>query len=412
MEIKIEGNNGKYLYRILCVLAMVVALLPVGCNYIMSGGIVSEWIARMDEIAGGISAGQVYLFPSAEVFVNTGIYVNGMNSNLWFILPGFLYRLLGDIVTVYRLCMIGIQLGTLISTVLFFERVFAEEKTKLSACLGILLYMTCPYRIDVCYDWANLSRAVAWMLLPLYAWAVMGIVGQKRNLKGILIAALALAGIGYADVVFFVILVGITLLTGILLRKPWILIPIAVGSGLFLPGLYRLIQYLFLNHYQELNMPIQSIMKNGYRFGEFFSIYAYKDGHPGMGLGMLVGLLAGMWLHFVHGKKEKSGLNRYFMGLSVICMIFSFYYFPWDFFQRFGSWSLKLISLLETPSVFAGLAFGGLCVPAAYGAHQISKQENKVIAYAIPVIVAVACVGVCVYQCNTLTYSRVPMLLP
>lgn len=412
MESRIEESNGKYLYRTLCVLAMAVALLPVGCNYIMSGGIVTEWIARMDEIARGISEGQVYLFPSVEVLVSTGITVNGMNSNLWFILPGLLHRLLGNIVLVYRIYMLGIQLGTLMGAVLFFERVFAKEKTKLPACLGILLYMTCPYRIYVCYDWANLSQAVAWMLLPLYAWAVMGIVGQKRNRGAVLIAAPVLAGIGYADVVFFMILVGITLLTGVLYRKPWLLAPAAVGSALFLPGLYRLIQYLFLNHYQELNMPIQSIMKRGYRFGEFFSTYAYKEGHPGMGLGMMICLLTGMWLWFVQGKKEKSCACRYFSRVSIICMIFSFYYFPWDIFQRLGGWSLKLISLLETPAVFAGLAFGGLCIPAAYGVHQISKHENKVIAYAIPVMVAVACVGVCLYQCNTLTYSRVPLVLP
>ncbi len=409
---KIEANNEKYLYHILCVLAVGVALLPVACSYIMSGGIVYEWIARMDEIVMGLYGGRFYLFPSAETVVGSGVWENGMNSNLWFLIPGLLYRLSGDIVLVYRLSMLVIQIGTLLTAKWLFQRIFAEEETGFSAYFGILLYMTCPYRIYVCYDQANMSRAVAWMLLPLYAGAVTGILREKKNIRDIAIAAIALAGIGYADVIVFMILVGGTVLTGIVLRKPRALIPVAVGMAMYVPGLYRVMQYLFLNAFQEFQMPLQSIMKSGYRFGEFFSLYVYKGGRPGFGMGMMLCLLSGLWMNFVHGKKEDHRSCQFFVVVSVILLALSFYYFPWDILQRLGGWSLKLISLIGTPSVFAGLAYGCLCVPAACGVRRISRHENKVIAFAIPVLILIACVGLCIYQCNTLTYSRIPLTTP
>lgn len=410
MEIRMEEKKRRCLYLILCVLALIAALFPVGSSTVMSGGIILEGIARIEEIALGFHTGQVYLFPAAGALTSTGIMTNAMNSNLWLLLPGLIYRLSENIVLAYRVYMILIQVGTLLAAMMFFQRIFEKAETRISAYFGILLYMTCPYRIYVCYDWANLSQAAAWMLLPLYAWAVAGIV-RKRNFRDLLVAALTLAGIGYADAVFFVILTVLTLLVVLIVRKPWIIVTVATGGVLFLPGVYRLARYLFLGDFADWNIPLQSIMKNGYHFGQYFQSYVYREGHPGMGLGMLISLLTGLWLIFVKGIKNAKECKAcsLFTGLSVFLTLLSLYYFPWDIFQRLGGWSLKLISLMETPAVFWGLALAGMCIPAACAVDQISKDENKVIAFAVPVMVVLACIGICVYQCNMLTDSRVPL---
>lgn len=419
MKTKTQANNETYLYRILCVLTGVVALFPVSCNYIMSGGIVTEWIARVEELGEGLRAGQLYLFPSAEVFIRTGIKVNGMNSNFWFFFPALLYRLSGNVVFVYRIYMLVIQVVTLLGAILLFRRVFAGEETKQPCFFATLLYMTCPYRIYVCYDLANISQATAWVLVPFYVWALAGLMRKDENQNlwrtwflNIVIAALTLAGIGYADTAFFMILAGITLFIGLVLRKPWSFVPLFVGSGFFLPGLYRLIQYLFRDGYAELDMPLKTIMPNGYRFGEYFSSYSFRNGHPGMGLGMLVCLLAGAWLKFVENNGEKHKICRFFGLLSILFVFFSFYYFPWDLFQRFGIWALKLVSLIDTPAVFWGMGFLCLCVPAACAMNRIRRHENKIMAFAITLMVMIACIGVCVFQCNTLTYNRLPLTYP
>lgn len=416
VKMKARGTKGKslYWYYVFCLAAGVVALLPVSCSYIMNSGIITEWIARVEELAVGFEMGQSFLFPSAEVILGTGIKANAMNSNLWFALPGFLVRLTGNMVTAYRIYMLVLQIGTLLASILFFERIFAGAETRLPAFFGVLLYMTCPYRLYVCYDLANISQTVAWMLLPLYLWAVMGILGVGAgkgfgSLHFTVVAACALAGIGYADAVFFVTAAGLSVLTGALAKKWQLLAAVAAGSAAFLPGLQHLFQYMFLGGFQELDLPLQSIMGNGYSVGEYFGAYSFRNEHPGMGLGMLACLLTGGWLWFVEKSREPHRVCRNFARLSLFLTVLSLCLFPWDLCQRLGGWALRLVALAGTPAVFWGMGFLCLCVPAACAMERISRHEDRRIAFVVPLIVLLACLGICVYQCNTLIYSRPPL---
>ena len=47
-------DDKQTVYWVLCVLASAVALFPLGCDYIMEGGIVAEWLARVAEMAEGL----------------------------------------------------------------------------------------------------------------------------------------------------------------------------------------------------------------------------------------------------------------------------------------------------------------------------------------------------------------------
>lgn len=410
MEMNLELANRKFLYRIMYVLAGVTALLPVSCEYIMTGGIVTEWILRIEELV----SGGLHLFPTPEVFVGAGVWDNVMNSNLWFFLPALLYRLTGNIVLTYRIYMLAVQMITVLCSVLFFRRIFEYEENgkenEIASCIGVVLYMTCPYRIYVCYDWANLSGATAWMLMPLYGWAVAGLIRRKRSWRDLSVAALALAGISYADVIHFVCLAGITLLVVLCSKKVLPLLPLLVAAMLAVPGLYRLIRYLFADGFPEGTQNLRTIMQDGYRFGQFFSSYSFRDEHPGLGLGVLICLTAGLWLWFVKGGEKAKRCEHLFTGIAFLWLLFSLRYFPWDLIQRLGVWSLKLISIVGTPAVFAGLGYAALCVPAAGAAGRISRYENRLIAGAVALIILITSIGLCVYQCNMLTYTRAPMV--
>lgn len=404
------GKRKEYLCYAMYALAGAVAFIPLGGNYILSGGMITEWIARMGELAEGMGEGHLYLFPSADAIIRGGVRFNGLNSNLWFLLPGLLYRLCGNLVLVYRLHMAAVQLGTLFASILFFRKVFSKDGL-LPSALGVLLYMTCPYRIYICYDFSNLSQAVAWMLLPLYLWAVLGLMGSAGKEGGgrMVVAALALAGIGYADGVFFVVSAAMSLLAGLIGRRPWVLAALAAGSVFYGPGLSRLLRYLFVEDFAEYGLPLKSIMPEGYRLGEYFSSYCFRAGHPGMGLGMLIGILAGVWLMVVADKKPDNPMGKIFAGLAGFFTVLSLRYFPWDLVERLGGWALKFVSLMDTPAMFWGMAFLCLCVPAAVSVGRIVRMGNKPAAYGVLLAVVLFCAGICVYQCNTLMYTRPPV---
>lgn len=406
MREKMQSN-----YGIVCLLTAVVASFPISCNYIMTGGIVTEWIARIRELSEGFRSGHFYLFPRPETLAATGILENTMNSNLWFLPAGFLYRLTGNMVAAYRIYMLLLQAGTFLTAALCFRRIFRQRETGLPACVGVVLYLTNPYRIYVCYDLANLSQATALLLLPLYVWAVLELFDEGKGIGNLAVAAAALAGIGYADVIFFLSAAALTLLAGILSRRLFPLLAVAAGCALFFPGLYRLLRYLFPGGYPELNMPLQLIMQKGYHFGELFNSYAFRDGRPGMGLGLFLCLLSIPWMGFVHREGEADKGSRAFFRIALLLTAMSLSCFPWDVLQRLGGWAVRLISLIDTPAVFWGMATAAFCVPAASGMARTVRCEEKAAAIAFPAVVVLFCVGICVYQCNTLTYTRLPMEL-
>lgn len=404
-----EHDNRGNLYFILCILATIVTLFPLACSYIMDGGIIAEWIVRVKEIAEGMGDGSIHLFSSLEAQKAAGITVNAMNSDLWFVFPGFLYLVSGNMVFAYRAYMLLIQIGTFLAAVLCFQRISGQKRMGLFACMGVMLYMTNPYRIYVCYDAANLSQATAWMLLPLYVWAVYGAFSSGESLWDFVIAALALAGMGYADLLFFLSAAGITILAEIIQRKITPCTAVVAGSLLFFPGLLRLGRYLFTEEFAEWEIPLQKIMEKGYHVGQFFTSYVFRDGKPGMGLGMMICLLLALWLKVIYRDAGADKSKRCFVYIGLFFTVISLTCFPWDILQRLGGWAVKLISLIGTPAVFWGMAIAAFCIPAAESLERFLQYENRFAANILIVVVVLFSVGICVYQCNMLTFSRLPL---
>lgn len=289
--------------------------------------------------------------------------------------------------------MIMLQAGTLCTAVLLFQRMFGEAGSGALLFFGALLYMACPYRIYACYDPADPAQAVFWLLLPLYLWAVLGIVKNKRFIVSLAAASLSLTGMAYACLMPTLAVAGFTLLAALWLRSFHLLLPVGVGCVIALPRLLRLFSYLFGGEYGTSDIPVGSIMGNGYVLGEFFCIFMYRDGHPGMGPGLLLSLLAAVWLRFVKARKQERGECRFFGVLAVILLFMSLRCFPWEYVQRLGEWSLKLVSLYETPAVFFGLAQMCLCVPGAWAMGQIGELEDKSVSAVVRLMVIAACLG-------------------
>ncbi|MCM1091257.1 MAG: hypothetical protein NC092_06920 [Butyrivibrio sp.] len=313
-----------------------------------------------------------------------------------------------DVDMIWKCCMGLMQLGTLCTSILMFRRLFEGKASKYPVFWGVLLYMSCPYRIYVCYDLADMAQAVVWAVIPLYIWAVLGIVrNRKMNQKNMLnlgVATLSLAGIGYTNLMQMLVVAGFTLLVALCAREWFLLVSLTAGSALTLPHLLGLYRYLFRGAYEELGLPVNSIMGSGYVLGEFFSSFVYREGHPGVGLGMMLCLLTGLWLMFVKGEKltgdKPLSFSRkacvWFVALAAVLLLMSLQAFPWEYVQRLGQWALKLVSLLETPGIFFGMAQIALCVPGAWAMERLEQQEDKGLFAGLAVLVFIACLGGCI----------------
>jgi peptidoglycan/LPS O-acetylase OafA/YrhL len=128
-----------------------------------------------------------------------------------------------------------------------------------------------------------------------------------------------------------------------------------------------------------------------YIFGEFFTGYTYSHMHPGMGIALMISLFTGGWLVFV--KREENWKScRYFAIGGCLSLV------------------LSLFKLHNTSMLFFGLAQLFLCIPGACAIQKCRKEKNKFLSIAIPLMVLAACIGLAVYQGNTLMYARYALI--
>jgi hypothetical protein len=421
MEVKMEQINRKKLFsqKQLCMILygflLVVACIPLMGNWIVSGsGHLLYWLARIEEVGDGLRMGQFMLFPSADLV----LYYKGQNAawdtNLWLMIPALLRNLGFTITSAYRLYMLLIQVVTLFSAALLARTLFSD---RVAAAFGVLFYMTAPYRVYLCYDVGNLGQAVVWMLLPLFLWGLCGLSRQplpkwkgwdRPRMVSFGITALSFAGIAYADSMMLFVLGVATLIGSVWFRRWIILLPMAAGTILFLPGARYFLRYLIKGGYEYLELPLGSISGGGYAFGQFFTSYTYPEGMPGLGLGLFAALIMLLYLCFLREMPKMPGSCGFSIVAFVILLLMSTKWFPWDILQRVGTPFLRGIGLLGTPRIFFGLASGILCYPAAWTLGCVCKQSRKFMKIGIPLMIAVAAIGISIYLCNTISYTHMP----
>ncbi len=404
MEITKTATVRKIIYAVI----LVLASLPLACGYVMEGGDILLWLARIEEVKEQILVGNIQFFPTRELTLEQNGQFWALNSNLWLIIPSALRCLGLSVTAVYRIYMLVLNLIALITAVMMFQELFDNEWVTL---LGSLLYMTCPYRIYIFYDKANLGMAAAWTLIPLVLWGILKICRKSGTWKSTLVTAAAFAAVGYSDGILLLILTGVVVLAIIWYRKPAGLLPVMAGSILYLPGALYWIKYLLTEQMASWCLPLSSIAHRGYAFGHFFSSWAYREDCPGLGLALIAALLLLLWLALID--KDIRVTKKYGLFITILCLlaVMSMNSFIWDYAQRIGAPILKLVSLIETPGVCFGFVSLAASVLGAYGIECAAKQQKLFIKVGIPLIVAFSALGVCVYLCNTLTYYRVPMFL-
>lgn len=397
------------LYRkLVYILVILVASLPLVCSYVMEGGDVLLWLNRIEEVKSGIASGKVIFYPTAELISLHANKTSAFDTNLWLVIPA-LFRLLGlSITNSYRLYMLLLNVLAVFAAMKMFEALF---DSKWSVLCGVVLYVTCPYRVYLCYDKADLGMVAAWSLVPLFVWGMIKLAKGEAKWWYMELTALVFAGIGYADGNIFLFTFVMFVIMLVFYRKWKICIPVVAGSILFLPGAIKLLQYLLNGGYETLGLPLQSIAGNGYSVGQMLASWTYLGGHPGLGLGLLGALFVLGWLAFTEGNLRVFKQYGMFVVVAAVFAVLSTPLFVWDLAQRVGAPLQRWVALVETPGICFGFVCLAVSVPATYGMVVSSEQKNIFVRVAVPLLVILASLANCIYLCNMLTYNRMPMFL-
>lgn len=403
-----EAKKQAVVRTVIYIAIFVVASLPLACGYVMEGGDVLLWLARVESVKDNLQARYFSLYPSAELINAYGGRFSALNSDLWLLIPAIIRILGGSITTAYRLYMLLLNFISILTVYIMFDELFKKKEL---VSLGVLLYMTCPYRIYICYDKANLGMVAAWALIPLVVGGMIKAFRTTMTWKKAVVIAVALAAVGYSDGILLVLLTGCIILGVIRFKKLQGLIPIIAGWLLYLPGASDWLRYLLTGRVGDLDIPIRMLSGQGYVLGQFFSTWTYRQGCPGLGLGIMCGLGFYLWSRFAYNDFHVKPQYTFWTFAMCIFAILSLEYFPWDVVQRFGLPFMRFVSVMETQGVCFGFASLAACVPAVCGVeHVMKKQKTEGKAFVMLAVVAAA-VSVAVYICNSLTYYRTPMFL-
>ncbi len=403
-----ESKNAEILRKIGYIIILLVVSLPLTKGYILESGDVVTWIRRIDEVRANFRSPWGAMFPSPELVAECGGEFSALNSNLWLFFSAVLRGLGFSITNTYRVYMLLLNVIALWGTYKLFAEWTAD---KWLTCVGVVLFMTCPYRVYICYDKADLGIVAAWSFIPVALWSVLRLCHGKVDWKKILLAGASIAAVAYSNGILWLAVIGI-LMVGLAWHGKWkCMLSVLLGMGLSVPGMIKWLQYLWLGDADVVNMPLGLIAPQGYVLGQFFNSWTYREDCPGFGIGIILGLAIFGWLYFAQRENLPQRKYGFCWFVLLLTAFMSMQRFPWDILQRLGAPFLRLISLIEAPGVFFGftcLVASGFGVCAAEG---LTKQRNMFVRWSFMLLMLTTAVGICVYLCNDLINCRLPMYL-
>lgn len=317
-------------------------------------------------------------------------------TNTWLMGPKAISRIAGAGTMVTKVFLALIQLGTLLTSGMLFRKVFESKE---GAFFATLFYMTLPYRHYLLYDAGMWARAMALMLLPLFVRLLISVytVEKRQIWKWTLAAGAVFAAVAYSDWVIGVLLADVVLVSALWYRKARGLAPLVPGLVLYLPDARKLLQYFFVGGLEEYQLPLGSIMGNGYRFGRFLTSFMYREGLPGIGLGLLGALVLLVGLAFVGENFHWEKKCTFPAVVAGVMMILSLAVFPWDLVQRLGMPFVRMVGLVVSPAVFFGFAGLPLSMLGGAGVEAFGKAETDKVKF-VQILLILASLGASIYM--------------
>lgn len=129
-----------------------------------------------------------------------------------------------------------------------------------------------------------------------------------------------------------------------------------------------------------------------YTVADLLRFWNYREGHPGLGMGVALAFAAALWLWIVARKRDGA---QTVIGVCVVAVV------------------LLAAALFTDLTQAAGWAAWMLCIPGARAGQSLAGDDGGEVGQEagkeVLLLIVMAALGTCLYQCNWLTYSRAPM---
>ncbi len=397
--------------RLLIFAAIILAAsVPLGADYVMQGHDIRFHLMRIEGLQEGLVSGQFPVRIQPYWLNGYGYAASVFYGDLFLYFPALL-RIVGLTVQgAYNTFLFFVNAATCLLAYWSFKKIFRDENAGL---LGSALYTLSAYRLTDLYVRSAVGEFCAMMFLPVLLAGVYGILFDDTEhpdyRKAWVAPALAIAGIGYSHVISCVT-AGAFLVLGLIVfcKRVFraerffalcktVLAAILLCASYAVPFLsYRKDAFVF-NGASRLDNLIQT---DGVYPAQMFSLFQNGIGNSQSGIGgmigemplclgaaLMIGAAAFLWGCMVKKEgtpaadRKKGAVLLLLSGIACwLCMI----YFPWDRISRMGDLAALVVSNIQFPWRYLGIAglmlVGVSCAAMLIFHHAYGRTAEVVLA--------------------------------
>ena len=380
---------------------LLISAIPLMTNYLTSSGDTGYHMLRIEGLKQGISDGQfpVRLFP--KWLFGYGYADASLYGHSFLYVPALLNLLGFGITTSYKLFLLVLNILTIISSYLCFNRMFNDKK---AGVLATYLYMLTPFRLYSMYIGGTIGISSSAVFLPILLLGFYKILTDDVTDKGYkwnwILPTIGFSGVITNHILSTELSVGFALLFCLIFIKR-VLVPkrfLELLKAAIMTTLLNLwFAVAFVDSYLGNDLHVKyvnerTIQYRGILPAQLFTLFATKRngdiyGTQGLndatnqttGIVLTFCVLIFLMLCFLKSDLKKSKIGKVGLVFSVSSIVTAWMctlYFPWDYLQRMNSLFQKLISPLQFPTRILAI-LGLFMTVVACCLYKMLEKENK-----------------------------------
>ena len=419
-----KGAERRRKLRIPLILAgiTILACLPLSSGMLYTGHDIDYHLQRISAMAAELSYGQFPIRLTTTTLNGYG-YANPLcYCELFLLLPALLYNLWLPLRVCYQIYIFAVTLATCLIAYCSFSEITQSRRLGL---LGTLLYTLSCYRYACVYFRAAAGEYTAMAFFPLVLLGLYRMyTKEKPRFADWLPMALGMTGMVQSHLLSCE-LTAVLLILFCLLRLRSTFQPARllawVKAALLALGLcaWYFIPFFISSAENDLmvNGPLIGKMQDqGLYLSQLFlpfgrgyngsAIGTGQDMTLSLGLPLVLGFALICWFMLRRESLQgrTAGLMRTCFGFSVLCMVLSLHYIPWDWAQSWlGRTGGKLVGMFQFPWRFLSLATVLLTLAVLLAVKLLDRRDHRLGQGACVVLTCAALLLTGVMQTQTLS---------
>lgn len=357
---------------------VIFASLPMFTDFLLKGHDMDFHVARIWALAENIKAGQ-WAFPIQTEMANGYGYASPLfYGQIFFYIPAIIYLIGAPIQVCYQIYVISINIATVLISYFCFKGITDDRKTGL---LGSFLYTLSAYRIANVYLRAAAGEYTAMMFYPLIMYGFIRIYqkeASKINWKDCILVVIGLTGLIQSHILSCELAAIFILLFCILfIKKTFELKRLIALAGTVMTTLGLNLAFIvpFLvsmgMHIRVREQEAEEIQHYGTYLIQVLGVFMTSSGDTvsgmanempmALGFSLVLGTGLFLWccMQKYQWKLEKDvrfKVGTVCVAFTVICIVLSARFFPWDSIEEISPLLAKLLSVVQFPWRYLSIA--------------------------------------------------------